>query len=101
MTSLATEIATICREGLDALESGREIHEDLLARLEAVGRPDRAGSPEEIREALRATRALQDAVAAAQRETALELTRVRSGRRALGGYHSGTTEDPRAVDLSA
>ena len=102
MNSPAAEIARICGEGLDALESGRlEVPEDLAARIEAVGRSTGVGSADEIRAALRATRALEEAVAAASRETALELSRVWNGKRALRGYNADPGKKPRAVDLSA
>jgi DNA-binding GntR family transcriptional regulator len=102
MRSPATEIAQLCDRGLTALEAGRfdEI-EDLAARMEAVGQPEHAGKPEDLRQALEATRRFHDAVATAARKTVQDLTRLREGRLAMSSYESRAQKDPRAVDMSA
>lgn len=101
MTSPAAEIAAICEESLDAIESGRLDDLDALtARLGAVGHPESAGSLAEIECALAATRRLHELVEKAARETSLEIEHAHRGKRALAHYGKRPAKDPRAIDMS-
>jgi len=102
MSSPAASIAALCRDGVRALEEERhEAFDEVMSLLGEIGRPERAGTREEIEEALAETERLQAAVHAASDRVSEELGRVRRGRRALDGYEEKPEKAPRAVDLSA
>jgi hypothetical protein len=101
-TLRAAELTTLCEAGLVALQAGRDEEVlDLTARLKEQSLSDSSGSPDEIEAALDAIGRLHDAVAAAAKETADELSRIRGNRSALDGYRRTSVRDPRAVDVDA